>query len=59
MEKYEIHIGEIFDLKTNTYSEIKSLTFKAIIGQAVEFDRRTSPYKLEYFPVGKPKVCKL
>lgn len=45
-----------FDLKTNTYSEIKSLTFKAILGQAVEFDRRTSPYKLEYFPVGKPKV---
>jgi len=45
-----------FDLKTNTYSEIKSLTFKAILGQSVEFDRRTSPYKLEYFPVGKPKV---
>ncbi|HRG01943.1 MAG TPA: hypothetical protein PKZ75_12575 [Bacteroidia bacterium] len=45
-----------FDLKTNTYSEIKSLTFKAISGQTVEFDRRTSPYKLEYFPTGKPKV---
>ena len=45
-----------FDLITNTYSEIKSLTFKAIIGQDVEFDRRTIPYKLEYFPAGKPKV---
>lgn len=45
-----------FNLKTNTYSEIKSLVFKAILGQDVEFDRRTSPYKLEYFPINKPKV---
>jgi hypothetical protein len=44
-----------FDLKTNTYSEIKSLTFKAILGQHVEFDRKSSPYKLEYFPTGKEK----
>jgi len=22
----------------------------------VEFDKRSSPYKLEYFPVNKPKV---
>ena len=45
-----------FDLNTNIYSEIKSLTFKIILGQDVEFDRRKSPYKLEYFPIGKPKV---
>lgn len=45
-----------FDLKTNTYSEIKTLNFKAIIGQDVEFDRKTSPYKLEYHQVGKEKV---
>lgn len=45
-----------FDLKTNTYSEIKSLTFKAIIGQDVEFDRTKSPYKLLYYPQNKPKV---
>lgn len=45
-----------FDIKTNTYSEIKSLTFKAIIGQDVEFDRSKSPYKLLYYPQNKPKV---
>lgn len=45
-----------FDLTTNTYSEIKSLSFKAILGQDVEFDKRTSPCKLEYFPTGKQKV---
>ncbi len=45
-----------FDLRTNTYSEIKSLTFKAIVGQDVEFDRTTSPYKLLYYPQNKPKV---
>lgn len=45
-----------FDLKTNTYSEIKSLTFKAALGEDVEFDRSKSPYKLEYFPKSKPKV---
>lgn len=32
------------------------MTFKIILGQDVEFDRRKSPYKLEYFPIGKPKV---
>jgi len=45
-----------FDLKTNSYSEIKSLTFKAIVGQDVEFDRTKSPYKLLYYPQNKPKV---
>lgn len=45
-----------FDLKTNTYSEIKALTFKPILGQDVEFDRTKSPYKLLYYPQNKPKV---
>ncbi len=45
-----------YNIKTNKYAEIKSLTFKAIIGQDVEFDRTKSPYKLYYFPVDKPKV---
>lgn len=45
-----------FDIKTNKYAEIKSLTFKAIIGQDVEFDRTKSPYKLYYYPPNKPKV---
>ena len=45
-----------FNLKTNTYAEIKSLIFKAIVGQDVEFDRTKSPYKLLYYPQNKPKV---
>ena len=45
-----------YNLSSNTYSEIKSLTFNIIVGQDVEFDRRKSPYKLEYFPKNKPKV---
>ena len=45
-----------FDTKKGVYAEIKSLTFKALVGQDVEFDRSKSPYKLEYFPRGKPKV---
>lgn len=44
-----------YDLKTNTYSEIKKLTFRPILGQEVEFDRTQSPYKLLYFPRNKPK----
>ncbi len=45
-----------YNLTTNSYSEIKSLTYKAILGQDVEFDKTTSPYKLEYFPRGLDKV---
>ncbi|MES2132027.1 MAG: hypothetical protein V4506_06725 [Bacteroidota bacterium] len=45
-----------YDLKTNVYSEIKSLTFKPIAGQDVEFDRAKSPYKLYYYPQSKAKV---
>lgn len=45
-----------FDLKTNTYSEIKKLTFKPIPGQDVEFDRTKSPYKLLYYPANKQKI---
>ena len=48
-----------FDLKTNTYAEIKSLTFKPIVGQDVEFDRGKSPYKLYFYPQNKPKVLLL
>lgn len=45
-----------FDLNTNTYSEIKSLTFKAILGQDVELDRTKVPYALYYYPQNKPRV---
>lgn len=44
-----------FDIKTNAYAEIKSLTFKPIKGQEVEFDMNKSPYKLWYYPQNKPK----
>ncbi len=45
-----------FDVTTNKYAEIKALTFKALLGQDVEFDRTKSPYKLNYYPQNKPKV---
>jgi hypothetical protein len=45
-----------FDLKSNKYSEIKSLLFKPLIGQDVEFDRTRSPYKLLYYPQNKSKI---
>lgn len=46
----------LFDLKTSIYAEIKSLTYKPILGQDVEFDRAKSPYKLYYYPQNKTKV---
>ncbi len=45
-----------YNLATKTYSEIKSLTFKAVAGQDIEFDRSAQPYKLNFYPVDKPKV---
>lgn len=46
----------VFNFKTNTYGEVKSLTFKAKAGQDVEFDKTTSPYKLFLYPMNKPKI---
>lgn len=48
-----------YNLQTNTCAEIKSLTYKAIPGQDVEFDKRQSPYKLFLYPTNKPKVLLL
>lgn len=48
-----------YNLQTNVYSEIKSLTYKAIPGQDIEFDKRQSPYKLFLYPINKPKVLLL
>lgn len=45
----------LFNLKTNSYSEIKNPHFKPIPGQDVELDRSKSPYKLVYTPAKKPK----
>lgn len=46
----------VYNFTTKTYSEVKSLTFKAIPGQDIEFDRSVQPYKLNFYPESKPKV---
>lgn len=46
----------VYNFKTNTYSEVKNLTFKAKSGQDVEFDKTNPPYKLFLYPPSKPKV---
>ena len=46
----------VYNFKTSTYGEVKNLTFKAKIGQDVEFDKTSTPYKLFLYPANKPKV---
>ncbi len=46
----------VYNFTTKTYSEIKSLTFKAQPGQDIEFDRSAQPYKLNFYPESKPKI---
>ncbi len=46
----------VYNFTTNKFSEVKSLTFKAVAGQDIEFDRSAQPYKLNFYPVDKPKV---
>lgn len=46
----------VYNFTTNKYAEVKSLTFKAIPGQDIEFDRSAQPYKLNFYPDNKPKV---
>ena len=46
----------LFNLKTNTYSDIKNKNYKPLPGQEIEFDRTKSPYKLIYSQPKKPKV---
>ncbi|MGZ4099380.1 MAG: hypothetical protein ACXVNM_10905, partial [Bacteroidia bacterium] len=46
----------VYNFKTNMYGEVKDLVFKAKIGQDVEFDKTTSPFKLFLYPPDKPKV---
>ena len=46
----------VYNFKTNTYGEVKSLTFKAKIGQDVEYDKTTAPFKLNLYPPNKPKI---
>jgi hypothetical protein len=46
----------VYNFKTNQYGEVKNLVFKAKIGQDVEFDKSTVPFKLNLYPANKPKV---
>jgi hypothetical protein len=46
----------VYHFKTGKYEEVKQYSFKAILGQDVEFDKRQSPYKLYLYPPDKPKI---
>jgi hypothetical protein len=46
----------VYNFKTNQYAEVKNLLFKPKAGQDVEFDKTTSPFKLNLYPPNKPKI---
>lgn len=46
----------VFNFTTGQYGEVKNLVFKAKIGQDVEFDKTTPPFKLYLYPANKPKI---
>lgn len=46
----------VYNFTTKQYGEVKKLTFKAITGQDVEFDKTTSPYSINLYPPNKPKI---
>lgn len=46
----------VYNFKTKTYGEVKNLTFKAKLGQEVEFDKTAMPIKVNLYPQNKPKV---
>ncbi|HWY11558.1 MAG TPA: hypothetical protein VN026_09540 [Bacteroidia bacterium] len=46
----------VYNFTTNKYAQVKSLTFKAVPGQDIEFDRSVQPFKLNFYPVDKPKI---
>jgi hypothetical protein len=45
----------VYDFKSGTYGEVKDLLFRAKTGQDVEFDKTSPPFRLYYYPQGKPK----
>ena len=45
----------VYNFKTKKYGIVKSLVFKPIVGQEVEFDKTSAPFKLYYYPQGKTK----
>lgn len=46
----------VYDFKLLQYKEVKDLLFKPRPGRDVEYDKTTAPFKLCYYPAGKPKV---
>lgn len=46
----------VYNFTTKQYGEVKKLTFKALLGQDIEFDKSSTPYTLTLYPTGKPKV---
>lgn len=46
----------VYNFTTKQYGEVKKLTFKAILGQDIEFDKTNYPFTLTLYPTSKPKV---
>lgn len=46
----------VYDFKNQQYKEVKDLLFKPRPGRDVEYDKSTTPFKICYYPVGKPKI---
>ena len=54
----DVFLGKLiscYNIKTNTYAEIKDETFKGLVRQNVEIDRAKAPYKLLYIHKNLPK----
>lgn len=46
----------IYDFNAKQYREVKDQLFKPKFGRDVEYDKIVSPFKINYYPQGKPKV---
>lgn len=46
----------VYDFKAKQYGEVKDLLFKPKPGRDIEFDKSAVPFRIFYYPVGKPKV---
>jgi hypothetical protein len=49
----------VYDFKNKKYAEVRDLSFKAIAGRDVEFDKSNTPYKLYLYPDNAAKVLLL
>jgi hypothetical protein len=46
----------VYKFGNNSYEEVKDLLFKPSIGQVIEFDKTTTPYKINYYVDNKTKT---